>query len=486
MKSGVVCYHSFVSVRVFWLLIPGILYLLSLNAYYVGFFNDDAFFLIGAKSLLSGRYAELNHPANPPFIQYLPGYPLLLAPWMLLPGADFLGPKLFSVLMTLSAVFLFHRFAREELSPTAAAAATALLAFNPLTVSLSGVILSDVPSLLWTVLILITARAWWKRDDDKAWILLGLMGAFGFFLRPTGAAFILTLPLALAWEKRYRQALIALTAGTLPILAWLTRNWIVRGHGLLYADELADPYKKATADALIDAGNNAWFYLRELFGRVLFRQPLTLVSTALGACFCIAGIVRIGITGWRFFALAYAAAYGAVIILWPKQTSRYLLPILPFILWWMFAGAARLEEDLKKPKAVTLALLLFGLVCAAPPVFNIVRTSTTRETPVNTPPRKFWNWVRTNTDPNALFAAELDGRTYILSDRHCLQLPRWKEPGRIAQWAMRNKVDYIITTDNRFVMRTHRGEGPHDAVTYADLPFAAAYKDSAGTIYKIK
>lgn len=38
------------------------IYLLSLGAYYVGFFNDDAFYLIGARSLLGGNYTELSHP----------------------------------------------------------------------------------------------------------------------------------------------------------------------------------------------------------------------------------------------------------------------------------------------------------------------------------------------------------------------------------------------------------------------------------------
>ncbi|MDD5629795.1 MAG: hypothetical protein PHU21_12065, partial [Elusimicrobia bacterium] len=58
-----------------------VLYLLCLRAYYVGFFNDDAFYLIGARSLLSGGFRELSAPGAPPMTVYMPGYPLILAQW---------------------------------------------------------------------------------------------------------------------------------------------------------------------------------------------------------------------------------------------------------------------------------------------------------------------------------------------------------------------------------------------------------------------
>ena len=46
-----------------------ILYALAFRTYYIGYFNDDASYLIGAKSLLTGRYADLSAPGEPPLIQ---------------------------------------------------------------------------------------------------------------------------------------------------------------------------------------------------------------------------------------------------------------------------------------------------------------------------------------------------------------------------------------------------------------------------------
>lgn len=76
------------------LLAAAALFWLSRHAYYVGFFNDDAYYLIGAKSLLSGRYAEIHSPGAPPLVNYLPGWPLLLAPVLLLTGGSLAAAQL--------------------------------------------------------------------------------------------------------------------------------------------------------------------------------------------------------------------------------------------------------------------------------------------------------------------------------------------------------------------------------------------------------
>src|SRR5262249_13333046 len=66
----------------------GLRHLPCRRAYYVGFFNDDAFYIIGARSLLQGRYAELNAPGQPPLVNYPPGTSLLLAPVAFLAGGS--------------------------------------------------------------------------------------------------------------------------------------------------------------------------------------------------------------------------------------------------------------------------------------------------------------------------------------------------------------------------------------------------------------
>ena len=90
-----------------WLIfVLGLIYLISLRAYYVGFFNDDAFHIIGARALIQGRYVELNAPGHPPLVNYLPGYSMILAPLAWLSGDWLLPYQLLSVFMCLLALWL--------------------------------------------------------------------------------------------------------------------------------------------------------------------------------------------------------------------------------------------------------------------------------------------------------------------------------------------------------------------------------------------
>src|SRR5688572_21115691 len=92
------------------------IYILALRAYYVGFFNDDAFYIIGSKSLIQGSYRELNQPGAPPFVSYLPGYPLLLTPFSLLFPHTTLPHQLFSVLLTAASLNLFRLYYKDHVS----------------------------------------------------------------------------------------------------------------------------------------------------------------------------------------------------------------------------------------------------------------------------------------------------------------------------------------------------------------------------------
>src|SRR5687767_12968086 len=64
------------------LVVAAAAYLAFLPNYYVGEFGDDAVYVEAALSLLQGRYVSLSHPDTPPLIQFPPGYPLFLIPFV--------------------------------------------------------------------------------------------------------------------------------------------------------------------------------------------------------------------------------------------------------------------------------------------------------------------------------------------------------------------------------------------------------------------
>ena len=227
-----------------------LLYLACRHAYYLGFFNDDAFYIIGARSLLHGRYAELNAPGAPPLVNYLPGFSILLTPVAAIARGTLWPFQAASIALTLAAVACFFPVS-EALCPDAPLAAAALAALTPLTVSMSGTVLSDVPMLAGVMAALAWARRIWDSKDMRRWLPLALLVGFCALLRPTGAALALAFTLALAFELRAREALLFYFCACLFAVPFLFRNFVLTGHGLTYFLELSRPYEGASRWAVL-------------------------------------------------------------------------------------------------------------------------------------------------------------------------------------------------------------------------------------------
>ncbi|HAH08440.1 MAG TPA: hypothetical protein DCM05_18255 [Elusimicrobia bacterium] len=417
--------------------------LASLGAYYVGFFNDDAFYLVGARSLLGGSFTELSHPAQPPLSAYLPGYPLLLAPLVGLFPNSVLPCQLLSIALTLGAVLLAFRLLGE-------AAAVGLFALSPLALSLSGTVLSDPAYLFLTMLLLAAVRAAWKEEGLRRWVPSCLLASFAFYLRPVGAAFPIALAAALFLEKRRREALFCAALCAALILPWLLRNALLGGSGLPYAGELVSGLNVSTLWV------NSAFYARELFARALFRWPNAAPGGALEAATAAACLMLSAWGAWRErpsrFLTLYLGLYAAVHLLWPKVSGRYLLPVLPFAAATLVFGAEDLAERFGVRRGRTsLAMLALGAVLFAPTWWKIASAARLKGTPLTTPP-KVYEWIRRETPPGAVFAAESDGRLFLLTGRRALRL----------RGALPRGADYALVLPTGDAIRTRSGRDAHD------------------------
>jgi len=447
------------------------LYLLCLRAYYVGFFNDDAFYLIGARSLLAGGFRELNVPGAPPMTIYMPGYPLLLAQWSWLAGSSTLAAQLLSVALTTAGMGLMWACFAPELPAQTAVAVWTVAALNPLTVCISGTVLSDIPFLVVTLLVFLAARAVWEEGSDPAWAGLGVMTGAAFLIRPTGAALILALLLCLLWEKRWGRAVWCAAGAALVTLPWLARNIIVGGTPLPYASQLAAAWGSGPAVGGLPArlARNAAFYGPELFWRTLFRWPawpgaalLKWTTVLLGLAATAVGLREWGVKGWRKLLTVYLLVYAALHLQLHLQSGRYIFTALPMAAPLFFLGLAAADRRLAWKGRLVLGAVALSLALSLAPVANIVRASLWRRTPINTPPLKTVAWIRNATLPTDLFAADLDGRLFLLTGRRTVRLRKLYEPGAFAAWLKDARVDYVLVAPNDYFMTTAAGGTTHD------------------------
>jgi len=444
------------------------LYLLCRHAYYVGFFNDDAFYIIGARSLLHGRYAELNAPGAPPLVNYMPAFSLLLAPVAALAGGALWPFQLASWSLLLAGLWLFGGLA-EEFFPQAPLAALALAALTPLSVSMSGTVLSDVPLLTGAMLALALARRAWSSDSARAWAAPALVAGFCALLRPSGAAVSLALAAALAVERRWKPAALVCAAAAAFVLPFLLRNRLLTGQPLMYFVELSAPYAGASrwAALRVTAFGNLAYYLKFAFETMLLRWPVDsawLTAATIGASVVAVGygLAEAGWRGWRKAPALFLAVFATVHLVWAKQAGRYLLPVLPLLFAYWLRGLSALAGRLGAGRGAPLAAAALALALMAAPDGRVAKASLRRDSDVTRPPERTLSWVRGSTPPDAVFAVSLDGRFYLLTGRRAVHLRRLPPGEDFHGWLKASGASFVALFPDDYALTTARGDAFDD------------------------
>ncbi|MBI4376227.1 MAG: glycosyltransferase family 39 protein [Elusimicrobia bacterium] len=445
-----------------WAILAAGFYALCRQAYYVGFFNDDAFYIIGARSLLSGAYAQLNVPGHPPLVQYSPGHSLLLAPLAWLAGDRLWPYQAASIAMMALSMGLLYIYLGSRLKASFWPALL-LAAFNPLCASMSGAVLAEAPFLLALTASAVYAERVWREPRAGPWLGLFALAGFASLIRPNGAALGLALALALARERRLRLAAGAaffLAAFALP---WWLRNQRLAGAADTHWAELIS-FAGGSWTGLAGAlAYNLFYYLEAAFVANFFRWPaglswLAIPSSAIGLGLAFWGLRGERSPAARRFLLPASGLYLLSFLIWDKQASRYLLPLLPFVLSYTLWGLERLA----RARAWAWGAAALGLALCAPPLCAIIRARPGDGDARTTAPASAFEWARVRSRPEEVFAVDLDGRFFLHTGRQAVKLPA-AEGDLLSGLA---GVSYVALFRSDDPLRSRRGSSAHDAPSF--------------------
>jgi hypothetical protein len=437
-------------------------------ATFFGRYQDDAVYFSSAQALAQHQgYILLSFPGKPLRPRFPILYPFLLSGvWKLAP--QFPGNLVLAIRLTegfgcviLLCTFLLLR-SIAGLGRIPSLFLTALCAFHPVLLRLSGLTLSDVPfAAMFLLTILIAHFALSPRRSYALAAMLGIVVALSASLRTLGYAAGAGLLAYILYRREYRRALVfSLAAGVT-----MSSLWLLTAHYLPL---------ETTGGVLSKSTSSQWQrlvifqteYIRfhwlmgiptvRAFFSVLRENCLQLVSSPgpfLAGAFdrrswlLTAGMSAIALSGvvrlfrrpeWR--ALAFMTIpYALIIIVWPYPVmERYLcFPFLPILLVALVLESKRLVSlamnNMRTPAswanrvlAASMCAILLGYTAFAGWNYFFrdrqqLREAERSQAKTLEQRREVYSWIREHTPAGAKIVAYDDVLLFLYTGRQALR-----------------------------------------------------------------
>jgi len=161
----------------------------------VGSFDDDANYLMAAHVLASGGGLSTVMPSGASVVaNYLPGYPVLLAPLVWLFGSALWPPRVLSGLMVAALYpLLWAWMGRRGLRPSYRTVVLVFLAFNTVLATYSTMVMAEAPFVVVFVLALFALDRWDVRPGWPTATVVVLLLAGLVWLKEAGAGLVVGL-----------------------------------------------------------------------------------------------------------------------------------------------------------------------------------------------------------------------------------------------------------------------------------------------------
>ncbi len=318
----------------------GLFYLLTLRQGHV-WGDDFAMYIHHAKNIAEGRpYADTGYIYDPfcPEIgprTFPPVFPLLLSLVVKCFGLNLMAMKREIVCVFMAFLFMIFLVFRDRMVFARVLAMIAVLGLHPVFWEFKDQVLSDIPFLFFVYLalwVLLRATERERLQTGTWWsgVLAGFCLYAAYGTRSVGAA----LPLALiAYDiitlRKYTR--FSITALAVFLVGLFLQNTFLHADASYFDDFAIRPGMVL---------HNALGYVRYFFdllgnGHSRVFQGLLFFSMALFFLLGYAQRVRQGITILEIFPILYMAA---VILLLPGYRMRFLFPVMPLCLYYIFEG----------------------------------------------------------------------------------------------------------------------------------------------------
>ncbi len=444
---------------------------------YIGDGYDDSVYVGLSKDIAAGRgYVRGLVPGDPPASKYPPGWPLILSVvWFF--SSDFpanaVGFKAVTVLFSLGlaiVVFYWLLWRGESLGKSWVIAVLTL--FHPYVFQYGTSVFSEIPFAFFSVLAIWAVERYMAvqqvRWRDAVFPVVAV--AFSLYMRMFGLALVLSVVLFLLIHKKHRRqggyfGVLALVL-ILPLLIYfLSLSHAVGDYGqelLLKSIEQPELGRANLMDFVARIIRNTHsVLLAGLPGMILPSQislthinmrealrvgaPVPLLDDLLAVLTITAVLVPIVLR--RNLLDWYVAIYLGMILVWPWEPTRFLVPLVPLLYLYAFSFFEKFDlfRLFKKNELkIVVKRVLFAFV-AVFIVFNVIgqykygRGARIAETPkIWRARQRVFDWIEKNTSKDDVLASMSDYQLYLYANRQAIR------PFGDMSIIKRYGIDYVV------------------------------------------
>jgi len=332
--------------------------------------GDFSLYIAHAKNIIQGSpYAETGYIYNSHYPQlspetYPPVFPLLLVPVYKFFGLNLYAMRVYILLFFLVFLIIFYQYSKDRLVFRLNLMGTlALVAYSPWIWDMKNRVISDLPFLLflYAALVFLDKLNNIEKSNQKHGLLPILAGLTIYLAYGTRSVGLLLIPALIAkdlinFRTIKRSSIIAIMVFSAGYLMQST---------FLHSDKTYGDTLMLLNFEIIQ--KNLHYYLYKIAGywtNGAGKVPQT-IMVAITMVFSVIGfgrMVKKQCSSAEFFLIIYFA----VLVIWPAQARRFLIPILPLAILYFFVGveiiSRRLPLSYKHPFQIgimTLVILFY-------------------------------------------------------------------------------------------------------------------------------
>lgn len=441
--------------------------------------TDWAMYVMHARNIATGQpYTDTGYIFQPESATevganaYPSGFPLILTPFYAVEGFNLHLFKLLNVAFLVLSLWPVYLYARRTLSQVSSLILIAALGFSWLFFTNFDGVGSDAPYefvSLWVLLFLL--RIYDRRlNETNPWLWglwAGLASAGAYLIRPFGIAFLLAIAgVEILHKRKITAFLLAAISAFVPVM--LLNNVLFHTDGG-YTHQFTLSPSAILHHAMDYAGFFSYVFANPVSKS--FRYGLWAVSL-IPVSFGVVRRLRQGLQLTELYLLILLCVDS---VYW-STTARYLLPIMPIYMVYMFEGfqaiAERFPQRLALPlKAAAAALLLF-----APAANAFLMRADHIDTLISAPSfDSLCAAVRRQTPPKSLFLF-WNPRVFVLSTARLAS--GWPEgkPEDMIHYVERVHPRYVVedknhSDDQKFLIPVLTAPAIHSTTIYENDRF---------------